>query len=282
MLIILQWSAILGGALLAWWPGSRWLSLAALGVGYGLAAVNGTLGPEAALPVLSLAVAAYLMLGARGPWHTAAAHVIVLALAGPLFLHLFPGFSNPLVIGPERLTPDATPYKMYLNLDKPLILFWLLLVCPRQVLAARPLATSLGVGIAACAAATMACLAVALWLGAVTWAPKWPAWGWLWVANNLLLVAPAEEALFRGYIQAGIAHLLAGMSFGGWAAVGIAAALFGLAHVPGGWAYMLLAGMAGIGYGVAYRHGGLLAAVAAHFGLNLIHLALFTYPMLAR
>jgi uncharacterized protein len=282
VLIILQWSFVFAGALLLWWPGLRLSALAALGVGYGLAALNGALGPEALIAVLLLAGAAYVMRAERRMLHPAAAHVIVLALAGLLFLHLFPGFYNLPVIGPERLTPDAAPYRMYLNLDKPLILFWLLLVCPRQTLTARPLRTSLGVGIAACAATTIACLAVALWFGAVTWAPKWPTWGWLWAANNLLLVAPAEEALFRAYIQAGIAHVLAGISFGGWAAVGIAAALFGLAHFAGGWEFMLLAGIAGIGYGVAYRYGGLLAAVAAHFGLNLIHFALFTYPLLAR
>lgn len=282
MLIILQWCFIFTGALLLWWPGLRLASLSALGVGYGLAVANGALGPEAAIPVLLLAGAAYLMLAQRRRLHPAVPHVIVLALAGPLFLHLFPGFSNLPVVGPEHLTPDAAPYKMYLNLDKPLILFWLLLACPRQILATRPLRTSLGVGIAACAATTIACLALALPLGVVNWAPKWPVWGWLWATNNLLLVAPAEEALFRGYVQAGIAHLLAGTSFGAWAAVGIAAALFGLAHFPGGWGFMLLAGIAGIGYGVAYRYGGLLAAVVAHFGLNLVHLALFTYPMLAR
>ena len=44
---------------------------------------------------------------------------------------------------------------------------------------------------------------------------------------------------------------------------------------------VLLAGLAGVGYGLAYRFGGLAAAIATHFGLNLLHFALFTYPMLA-
>jgi len=43
---------------------------------------------------------------------------------------------------------------------------------------------------------------------------------------------------------------------------------------------MLLAGLAGIGYGLAYRFGGLSAAIATHFGLNVLHLVFFTYPML--
>jgi membrane protease YdiL (CAAX protease family) len=44
---------------------------------------------------------------------------------------------------------------------------------------------------------------------------------------------------------------------------------------------VLLAGLAGVGYGLAYRFGGLGAAIATHFGLNLLHFGLFTYPMLA-
>ncbi|GLU33340.1 hypothetical protein Busp01_31820 [Trinickia caryophylli] len=38
--------------------------------------------------------------------------------------------------------------------------------------------------------------------------------------------------------------------------------------------------MAGIGYGIAYRFGGLGASVLAHFGLNAAHFFFFTYPML--
>jgi CAAX protease family protein len=282
VLTILQWSFIFAGALLLWHPGWRVASIAVLGVGYALGAANGALAPQAAIAILLLAGAAYLVLAQRTVLHPAVPHIIVLALAVPLFVHLFPGFHNLSVVGPERLTPDAASFQMYLNLDKPLILFWLLLVCPRQILSTRPLRTALGVGIAAGGATIIACLAIALSLHLVSWVPKWPDWGWLWVLNNLLLVAPVEEALFRGYIQGGIARLLPGTAYGSWAALGIAAALFGLAHFPGGWQLMLLAGVAGVGYGIAYRYGGLLAAVIAHFGLNLVHLGLFTYPMLAR
>lgn len=42
-----------------------------------------------------------------------------------------------------------------------------------------------------------------------------------------------------------------------------------------------LATLAGIGYGLAYRWGGVAAAVLCHFGLNLVHFTLFSYPMLA-
>jgi len=113
------------------------------------------------------------------------------------------------------------------------------------------------------------------------WAPKWPASGWIWLLNNALLVTLAEEALFRGYVQERLTQWWRHHPWGAWAALAVAAALFGLAHYAGGGQGMLLAALAGGGYGVAYRYGGLAAAVLAHLGLNAAHFGWFTYPMRA-
>jgi len=112
-------------------------------------------------------------------------------------------------------------------------------------------------------------------------APKWPEQAWLWVLNNLLLVTLVEEALFRGYIQGGLSQRLKHLPYGENLALLLASLLFGLAHLSAGWQWVLLASIAGAGYGLAYRFGGLGAAIATHFGLNLLHFGLFSYPMLA-
>jgi hypothetical protein len=59
-----------------------------------------------------------------------AAHLVFAALAIALSLHLIPGFHNPRVIAPTRFTPDAVPFTMYLNFDKPLVGLWLLWTLP--------------------------------------------------------------------------------------------------------------------------------------------------------
>jgi membrane protease YdiL (CAAX protease family) len=169
---------------------------------------------------------------------------------------------------------------MYLTLDKPLVAFWVILAAA-PVMAGTTARTTLGAALAACAAAIVVCLGLALALGVVGWAPKWPESGWLWLINNALLVTLAEEALFRGYVQQRLAQCWRGQRWSATAAPGVAALLFGLAHYAGGWQWMLLAGIAGVGYGAAYRHGGLAAAVLAHLGLNAAHYGLFTYPMRA-
>ena len=45
---------------------------------------------------------------------------------------------------------------------------------------------------------------------------------------------------------------------------------------------VFFASIAGVAYGLAFQHGGLLASVSAHFAFNLFHILLFTYPLLVR
>jgi membrane protease YdiL (CAAX protease family) len=116
--------------------------------------------------------------------------------------------------------------------------------------------------------------------GLLAWEPKWPHVIPLWALNNLLLVCVAEEAFFRGYVQQGLTTLLGQRRYATWLGLGVAALLFGLAHFAAGPAMMAIAAVAGLGYGMAYQRGGLLAAILAHFALNALHLILFTYPMM--
>ena len=55
-----------------------------------------------------------------------------------------------------------------------------------------------------------------------------------------------------------------------------------MAHLAGGITYVLLATVAGIGYGTAYHLTGRVeAGIVVHFLLNLSHLVLFSYPFVA-
>lgn len=263
------------------WPAAtRTYALLPLAVGYAWALGQGALEPVALL-WLALLWAAGLAVRASGPaWRMGAGHALFIVLAAGLSLHLLPGFHNVQAIAGARYTADAVPFNMYLNLDKPLVAFWVLLALAPPM-AAADAATTLRSALLACAAAAAVCLGVALAAGLVGWAPKWPAQGWLWLANNALLVTLAEEALFRGYIQQQLAARWGHRHGGAALAIAVAAALFGLAHLGAGPQWVVLAGLAGVAYGVAYRYGGLAAAVLAHLGLNTLHFAAFTYPLRA-
>uniref|UniRef100_UPI00106F3A1A CPBP family intramembrane glutamic endopeptidase n=1 Tax=Pseudomonas viridiflava TaxID=33069 RepID=UPI00106F3A1A len=83
-------------------------------------------------------------------------------------------------------------------------------------------------------------------------------------------------------LQNGLQNWFGHAKFATPLAIAITASLFGLSHFGAGWEWVLLAAIAGVGYGVAFRFGGLPAAVIGHFGLNLVHFGLFTYPMAIR
>lgn len=274
------WLALFAAAALAWHRPQHGLSLILAVLGYAGALAFGKLQPIVLAPLALLTAAAWGVSPARPLAVRIAAHAVFAALAIALSLHLIPGFHNPLVIAPTRFTPDAVPFTMYLNLDKPLVGLWLLWVLP-WIAPDVALSRALRTGAVAAVATAAVCLAGALALGMVGWAPKWPPSGWLWLVNNLLLVTLTEEALFRGYVQGGLTRALRAFTWGPWVALAIGAVLFGAAHAAGGWQWIVLGTVAGIGYGLAWRRGGLLASALAHAGLNVVHFGLFTYPMLA-
>lgn len=271
-MLVMQWTALFLAAVVAISGQHRVLLCVLLTTGYGLALFNEQLGLLACIPVA--------VRTKTHRFYQIAGHALFIATACALALHLFPGFYNHNVWDEVRITPDAVPFTMYLNLDKPLIAFWLLLLLP-WIRPARPLNIALVRGAQGALAASVACLLPAMALGLITWSPKLPEGSWLWLLNNLFLVCFTEEVLFRGYLQQGISRLLAPVRYHTTLAIVITASLFGLAHIAGGWHMVLIAGIAGVGYGIAFRYGGLLAAILAHCGFNMVHFFLFTYPMLA-
>jgi hypothetical protein len=124
-------------------------------------------------------------------------------------------------------------------------------------------------------------LGLSLASGYVRFDPKFPRESWLWITVNLCFTCVAEEALFRGFIQAQLARLWGNVVRGGWYALLVSAVLFGLAHAAGGPAYVTLATIAGVGYGWAYlRTGRIEASILTHFAVNATHFFGFTYPAL--
>jgi len=257
-----------------------WINLALLSLGYSLALTYGHLGWLSAISVFLLLVAGAAVRQREIPFVRYLGHGLFIVLALALATHWLPGFYNGRGIAPQRFTDNAVPFSMYLNQDKSLIGFWLLLVCP-WIVGRRSLRLSIYATAMALPLSAVLALGGALLLGVISWAPKWPDHAWLWVLNNLLLVTLVEEALFRGYIQGSLSRCFKDLPYGENLALVLASLLFGLAHVGAGWQWVLLASLTGVGYGLAYRFGGLGAAIATHFGLNLLHFGLFTYPMLA-
>lgn len=214
-------------------------------------------------------------------WKRVIAHLAFFVLSIFLISHQLPGFHNLPVFSKIRFTPDAAPFSMYLNFDKSFVGF-ILFTClmGTEALQKYDAKKVLKAVIAPLAAIVTVCLVTAWALHFVAWEPKLlPEVSWIWALNNLLLVAVTEEVLFRGYLQGYLGNMLFDKRI---VPLIISSLLFAVVHTTGGWPLMLLAFIAGLGYGVAYNKGGIMAAVFTHFGFNLLHFLLFTYPMLGR
>jgi membrane protease YdiL (CAAX protease family) len=220
------------------------------------------------------------------PLWTIVANASMMALCAAFFVHVLPGFENPRVVDAVVLGPGSLPYTKYVNLDKGIAgLFLLGLIVPpwsRAAIASdRHAGTSVTLGRLGLLIAGVMLLSFAL--GYVRWDPKLVDWTPLWLWSMVFLTALPEEALFRGVVQSAIERWGDDRRYATAVAIVGAGVLFGVAHAAGGPSYVLLASVAGIGYGWIYATTRSIAwAIAAHAGLNTVHFLLFSYPGLVR
>jgi membrane protease YdiL (CAAX protease family) len=215
----------------------------------------------------------------RGAQLIAGTVFFLLALA--LGLVLLPGFPRTALIAETVLSPGAAPFALGLGFPKVTGGILILgLINETRVRSWRELGEVLRRAVPILLATALVVMVFTLAAGYVRFDPKWTPLFFTWAAANLFFTCLAEEAFFRGFVQAELARL----GGRGWTITAIAtsAVLFGLAHFGGGSTYVIAAALAGLGYALAYhRTQRIEAAMAVHFGLNAVHFLLFTYPRLA-
>jgi len=204
--------------------------------------------------------------------------VIISCIA--LAAHLLPGFNNLQVLSNEEKSINSMPFSLYLNFDKPMIIFILLIISPTVLMNNKKITlfkVDNKLRLSSMIFATFFIIfGLADLLSLISIEPSLPHWWWLFALNNLLLTCVIEEVFFRGIIQ----HQLTRV-FNPIAGLMITSLLFGIAHFAGGLDYVLIATLAGFIYGFVYLNTGKIwHSILIHFSLNMIHLSLFTYPLL--
>jgi membrane protease YdiL (CAAX protease family) len=272
-----------------WVPNNEQRPIASLtwGFPYAAAILVAFVGEIISLPAIAwivlfaVAVRIHRPVSRARPFRFAALAVLVVLAAG-MMTHQLPGFHNPTLIAPQKFSSNAIPFRLHLNFDKTSVGLILLGLCHPRIhqlgewrkmfVQTGPIALGLIVVI----------MGLALTFGYVRLDPKFPREAWLWMWVNLCFTCVAEEAVFRGFIQRQLQQAWRNVRGGAWLALGVAAVLFGLAHYPGGPTYVVLATIAGAGYGWAYlRTGRIEASILTHFALNATHFLGFSYPALA-
>lgn len=188
--------------------------------------------------------------------------------------HLVPGFSATPLWSPRQLSVDAAPYALRLSWDKLLVGVTLLAWWLGQKTPSKPLSKNIWL---TAALTLLGVPLMALALGLVGWQPKWPDGLWLWLAVNLGVAVLAEELLFRALLQR---HLVSWL--GAWAGIGLTTLLFAAVHLPFSPLFAVVAGVAGLGYGLIFHFSGRISlAIALHGAVNALHLLLLSYPLRA-
>lgn len=268
-------------AIISLWCRPRWLWLvvcvAAVCASYAAGVMSGP------------AIVWLTVLGLVLVWYRRATHIsirivsliAVILVALLLGIHALPGFSNPVLVRNEILSPGAEPYTLYFNFDKAfvgiLILGTTSLALPKQSSAwnLRDAATIVPTNV-------IVAMLLSLASGYVIFQPRWSSLFWVWSVTNLFLTCMSEEAFFRTLIQREVRVALGARRGASATAIAVSAFTFGLAHFAGGWQYVALATVAGAGYALTYeRTGRVELSIAAHFILNATHFLFFTYPRLA-
>jgi membrane protease YdiL (CAAX protease family) len=204
--------------------------------------------------------------------------VIISCIA--LAAHLLPGFNNFQVLSNVEKSINSRPFTLYLNFDKPMILFVLLMLYPALLIRQKPITLFKAHNSFRLSALVVfifiLIFSLAILLSLIKYDPQLPRWWWLFALNNLLLTCIIEEVFFRGFIQQKLTSLINPL-----AGLILTSLLFGIVHFSGGFHYVILTTLAGFLYGLIYLNTGKIwHAILLHFSFNMIHLVLFTYPLL--
>jgi membrane protease YdiL (CAAX protease family) len=202
-------------------------------------------------------------------------YLILLTSLG-LALHIIPGFNNILILDNEVISNGSIPFTFYLNIDKGFSGVLTLLILPNIL---TDLRFCLKTKDTLFLVFSLAALFFIGYLGGFKFEPKLPEFIGYFIYGNIFLTCMAEEAFFRGVIQNTVLRFLDGIGNNQYLAIIFTSLLFGFAHYSGGLFVIVTAAIAGLLYGGIYHFTGKLSlTIAAHFGLNLMHILLFSYP----
>jgi uncharacterized protein len=258
-----------------------WGVIFALATGVGL--LTGHVGLIGLTWIMLFGLVAYALQYSKSSVFVRALSAFGLLLLGiGLQVHVLPGFYNLCVLNHVQMSEQGIPFTLYLNFDKTTVGIFILGMLHTLIRTKKEWFSMLKIMLPLACGLMFIVGCLSFLFKFVTFDPKIPNDLFLWASTNLLFVCVAEEGFFRGFIQKYVCLALHQVKFGNMIAIAIAAVLFGLAHYTGGVNYMMLATVAGLGYGFIYfKTGRIEASIITHFLLNLTHILFFTYPALA-
>jgi membrane protease YdiL (CAAX protease family) len=273
---ILLLTAVLG----LWVHRAVWI--AALVAAVAAAYVTDSLHGLAALWIAISAVLAWAYASAPSRIARVALGIVFALYSLAMGLALLPGFDRVVLVDHVVLSPGAAPYDIAAGFPKVVTGIFILGLVNPALLSRRGIGAVLMRAAPVFAATVLVVMIAACSMGYTALAPKWTTLFLLWAPINLLFTCLSEEAFFRGFVQYELARAGSQSDAAQIGALAVGAVLFGLVHFGGGASHVMVATLAGLGYGWAFmRTRRIEASMAVHFGVNATHFLLFVYPTFA-
>lgn len=188
-------------------------------------------------------------------------------------------FNYPLIWQVSSLYEGEKPFSLHANASKALGGYFVIAFLLIQTLRENEKRTLLASIVFTSVVVVLVTL-IAHILFNIQWRPKLPNGFLTFSIVNLGITVLTEEAFFRLLVQDYIASFFTNKRVGIIVSLSIATLLFAFAHTAVFSSSLLLYLIAGTGYGVVYLYTQRLSmAIAAHFGVNILHFSLFEYPI---
>lgn len=284
-LLTLSFFALGMGFVSFWVRKTPWLWGAFLLIAYILAFQTCTVSSLSLVPICTLFICHFFLRNELSKGTRLLLFGIATVVSVALYAHLLPGFHNWSIFSKEQLSPDSYPYSLYLNFDKPFIGIFVLAFSLPLFSSREQWGKLLKVGLPLSVVAIGVMMIMTLSLGIVKWDPKIPTFFFVWAISNLLFVTIPEEAFFRGFVQTELAKCFGNSGIANCFSILITSLFFTLLHLP--WVadapFLSLVFIASVIYGGIYTFTkSIECSILCHFGLNLTHFLLFSYPMLMK
>ncbi len=210
---------------------------------------------------------------------------IAIGVSLALAFHFLPGFNHWKIASNLCISPGAYPYNLWFNFDKPFIGLFALAFGIPLISSKTEWLRVLKVSIPMSVVGILIMMAISLYFNLVTWDPKIPLIIFVWLIDNLIFVSIPEEAFFRGFIQRELYLWFGKTPVAGLGSIFVTSIFFILLHLI--WvadlSFLCLVFVASLIYGTIYQvTKSIEASILCHFGLNVVHFLLFTYPALQR
>ena len=214
-------------------------------------------------------------------WAKTALWLIIFCLSTFMMQGVFLGFKDWKILINETVSANAAAYTLNLDIAAAFTGLGLLLFGFKNISKKKVFIDSL----TKAAPAMILCLVIimlsALTVGIVQFEPKMPNFLLTWMLINLFVFSISQEMVFRYFLLGSLLDILEGYRFAGLFSMLVCSAIYLTYLMPLTLGYAVAAFIASMFFSYVFvKTRKVEMSIILHFMLNLMHILLFTYPML--